>query len=119
MYKCLNCRNVTETLKSIPKGCDDKCFTPREVKTIHHLTIANNQRIVTCSGKPLKEGGVGIGTIYGVNCLRCRAKLDVQEEIEKPDEISQSAPMDELDLPPESDDIDLDELDAKYADPHA
>jgi hypothetical protein len=76
MYRCQVCRKRTEDIDNPP--CSGHEFVPQQIKTIHKFIYDRSSRTVTvlCTGKPPRPGTTGLGGNYGINCIRCRTKMD-------------------------------------------
>lgn len=71
LYHCYACKKNTEDLDTPPCGEENcKKYNPQKVTAVHW----RRGNLLCCTGKPPKKGTTSIGSIMGVNCIRCRTK---------------------------------------------
>lgn len=100
MFRCQTCRSLSESDEIPPDSCSAKTcnYSPIKIQTRHYAEFKNGKRIVACTQKPLKPGGIVVGIKAAVTCIKCidspgfltenkeppaEEKEDKQEKIEK------------------------------------
>lgn len=77
MYRCQVCKKRTEDLDVVPCNPANHAFSPIEIRTLHKFIYdkANKTITVLCTGQPPRQGTLGLGGNYGINCIRCRTAI--------------------------------------------